>query len=142
MTDKKSLTLLSLGVFNLVGGLIHLTFEFFLLNNDSIYREFLLIENLLIGLVYIFLAGSLFWGDRQQRMFTIKANILFWLCFTMAVWGFQPEITSLNIIKELLPVPQKYALIIIGITTFFLSTLSYQEAKKMLVPNSLSKEIL
>lgn len=136
MENKKSLLFIMLGVINLVGGLIHLVFEFSLLNHETIYRGFLLIENLLIGLLYIYFAFQLLYGDWQQKVLAVKNNIVFWLCFTIAVWVFQPEITSLNIVKDLLPVPQKNVLLVIGMIAFFVSTLSLQEAHK-----AFSKEI-
>ncbi len=131
MGNTKQLRLIPviLGVMNLTGGLLHIAFEYFLLDNETVYRGFLLIENLLIGLVFIYFAFNIFFGDWQQKVLTMKTNILFWLCFVISVLLFQPEITSLNMIKDLLPVPQGHVLLIIGIIAFTLSALSYRDAK-------------
>ncbi len=118
-----------LGVMNLIGGLLHIAFEYYLLDNDSLYRGFLLIENLLIGLLFIYFAFNIFFGDRSEKAATMKTNVLFWLCFVISFLLFQPEITSLNMIKDLLPVPQKHVLLVIGIIAFILSALSYREAR-------------
>lgn len=119
-----------LGGMNLIGGLIHLGFEFFLWSNDTVYRGFLLIENLLIAFVFIYFGWSILFDQTPQKRRSIRLNCLFWLFFSIAFLVFQPEVTSLEIAKNLLPLPQKHLLVMVGITALIFSMLAHGDLQE------------
>lgn len=128
---KLDLYTIVLAVNNLVGGILHIIFEFYLLKEQSIYRGFLLIENMLITAVFIYFCYGLLLTNKVMRITVIKQNVLFWLVFAISFFLFQPEITSLVIYEKYLPLGQKEALQIIGSISFAISLLSYRETYKL-----------
>ena len=120
-----------LGILNFICGVIHFVFEFFLLSNTSIYREFLLIENILIAFMFFYFFYVLIWGVKMQKVFFAEMSIYFWIIFVFTVLCFQPEVTSLHMINWMLSIPQKYILIFTGIVAFILSWLNYRCIKTL-----------
>lgn len=127
---KLNILIVLLGVINFICGFMHIAFEYSLLFNNALYREFLLIENILIAFIFIYFAIYIFKGNQKERLFVLRMNICFWMIFIILVLVFQPEVTSLNIIKNLLIVPQRYILLLSGICALILSLLNFRIIKK------------
>jgi hypothetical protein len=120
-----------LGLWNLIGGLIHLVFENSLLENQTSYKGFLLIENLLITFVFAYFVYKIFFASWDEKVVAIKTNLIFWIVFSISFAIFQPEITSLDTIRDFIPIPQKYVLLVVGIIAVFLSVASYRDVKRL-----------
>jgi hypothetical protein len=126
----------ALAINNIIGGVLHLIFEFYLLSDTSIFRGFLLIENFLIGMLFIYFGFGLLFLKIKQRIFLIQINIGFWLLFVIAFILFQPDITSLVVIERYLPMQQKNMLLMIGIITFCINLMSYREHLRLRCSNT------
>lgn len=110
----------ALAVIHLVCGLMHLFFQFHLLALDSSYRGFILIENLLVGLLFFFMAYAILFYKTYQRT-VCRISGAFWLVFIFSVLLFQPQVTTLSIISDFIPLNEKYVLVTTGVFAFVLS---------------------
>jgi hypothetical protein len=109
--------------------LVHLLFEITLLKDTSIYRDLLLIENLLISGVFVGLAVFLFSSNQTHRYFALQANTAFWGLFFMCALMFRPERTSLDPVREWLPVSQGIILLIGGAACLSLAAIAAYNSK-------------
>lgn len=130
-----------LAINNWVGGLLHIAFQFYLLNEQSPYRGFLLIENMLIAAVFIYFGYGLLFLIPKQRVRIIQQNIVFWFMFVVGFLLFQPKITSLMLLERYLPLQQKDALLIIGLITLAVCVLSYRATRRMIESRHAPKTI-
>lgn len=117
----RSPSVVAAGALNLCCALAHLLFEAVLFRDTSAYREFLLVENLLIALVFALLGGGLLLGDEGRRRLTLHANLGFWGVFLVAVAAFRPPVTTMEPVKAWLPVPQGVVLLGTGALALGLS---------------------
>jgi hypothetical protein len=110
----------ALGVLDISCAFMHLCFEATLLSNTSIYREFLLVENLLVGLAFLCLATTIFSVDHERRRFGIQLNSIFWGIFLVIATIFKPETSTLEIVRKWLPlsISQSSILILTGGSAF------------------------
>ena len=96
---------------------MHFIFQIYYYNKlDSVYSNFLLIENFLLAIVYILLCIIIL---RQKfNTFSISINILFWFIFNILLLIIQPEHTTLDAI-DLSDIPIQWIILeIIGCVTF------------------------
>lgn len=130
-TERKTFTsVILLGIINLLSGLSHVSFGVYLMNQDGYYRDFMAIENILVAVMFFYFAVRLFRGEQQSIRRAVIKNIYFWLLFIVAMLIFQPEATTLDTMKEVLELPQKYILLTIAAFAFCLSIISFWKLKE------------
>lgn len=124
-----SKSMLLLVLLNLVSGIMHILFEFHLLNYQGSYHKFILIENLLIGFVFTYFAWGLFFGEKAQRDTLVLFQLSWWTVFSLidiACWGSE---TTLGMFKKWLPLSESLILLVSGVVGIILSTLIIYETK-------------
>lgn len=124
-----SKTVLSLTLLNLISGIMHILFEFHLLNYEGPYHKFILIENLLIGFVFIYFSWGLFFGYKTKENALVWFQLSWWTIFSLvdiACWGSE---TTLGMFKTWLPLPESLILLVSGITGIILSALIIYKTK-------------
>jgi len=110
-----------LSAINICGAMLHFAFEFTLDGSGSEYREFLLIENILIGFTLFFSGISLLFGDKSQKKMMLFFQIIWWSIFSVTViyaWG---GITTLSMLRGFISLPESLMLLLIGILSTILS---------------------
>ncbi|MBU2702956.1 hypothetical protein Ga0466249_004091 [Sporomusaceae bacterium BoRhaA] len=126
---KRHIATYLLALINFICAVFHSVFQFELLSNKGIYRDFLLTENLVIAFVFAYFSAIIFFGKAEDKQRMVKMNIFFWLTFLVFVGFTQPTITSLNIVKSFLLFPQNYYLLSLGSISLILSLLGFQQLK-------------
>jgi len=91
-----------------------LVFEARLMTLEQTYREFILAENALISGLFVGLAVALFYGRGRQRSLALRINAVFWALFCVAVLLFPPEASTLDMVRDWLPVRQSSTLQLTG----------------------------
>ena len=127
--QKEYITTYLLALINFICAVFHAVFQFDLLADKGIYREFLLTENLVITFIFVYFSAIIFFGKAEDKQRMGKMNIFFWLTFVLFVGFTQPTITSLDIVKSFLIFPQNYYLLFLGSVSLILSLLSYKQLK-------------
>lgn len=117
-----------LAIINMVCFLLHILLEAFLWNRDIPFVEFLLIENALISLLYLFFAWSLVKGKSENCISGF--HTLFWLIFTIFVIVLKPSETTLEIFRRWIEVPQWIALFVTGTFMTCLSIIDFGHRRK------------
>ena len=108
--------------------LLHMLLEVHLWSQDIPFAGFLLIENALISLLYIFFAWSFIKG-KTGTLFK-GLHTLFWLIFTGLVIIIRPNETTLEVFNALIPFPQWIALFATGIIMICLSVMDIHQKRK------------
>lgn len=124
---SKSMLLLIL--LNLISGIMHILFEFHLLDYAGLYHKFILIENLLIGFIFIYFSWGLFFGEKAQRDTLVLFQLSWWIVFSLidiACWGSE---TTLGMFKTWLPLSESLILLVSGVVGIILSILIIYETK-------------
>lgn len=124
MITRNNLPVFFLAVINLTCGLIHLAFNFFLSQEVNKYTEFMIIENSLISLVFIYSGYSLIQHSDVIQKKSIEFQILWWTTFCITVlfnWG---GISTLQMFNGLIPLSESTLLMITGIISLALSIYS------------------
>ncbi len=98
-------TVTALAVINFMCAALHFAFEFFLYKEQGVYREFLLIENLLIGSVFFMFAVGLILVDEKARALLLDAQLAWWVLFSISVIGFWDAVTTLSMFKTWMKMP-------------------------------------
>lgn len=126
MERVDKMDILILAVADFLCGIMHIVMEFTLLHNDGIYREFLLVENLIVAIVFIYLSLSLVMNKGIVKLIAVRANIVFWFLFNIIILVFKPQTTTLILVDSIIRIPQNYTLCICGIICFLLSIISFR----------------
>ena len=80
---------------NITASFMHFIFQIYYYNKlDSIYSNFLLIENFLLAIIYLLLCIIIL--RHKFNTFGIGINILFWFIFIILLLIIQPEHTTLD----------------------------------------------
>lgn len=118
----QSLTVNSLIIINCFCALLHFAFEYYLLNYQGIYREFLLIENLLIGFVFVSFSAGLYFGSEPVRQTLLNYQLAWWSVFVVLVIAFWDAVTTLSMFKQwfTLPLSESSVLLTTGLLSVFL----------------------
>ncbi|MFQ5455726.1 MAG: hypothetical protein ACE5EA_05915 [Nitrospirota bacterium] len=129
MNNKKAVTDISTPIFvlimlNFMSGIMHILFEYHLLQNSGLYREFILIENLLIGLLFVYFSIGLFWGDQNQKKSLLIFQLAWWTAFVVSVILFWGSVSTLSMFNEWLPVSESFILLTTGLLGIIISILS------------------
>lgn len=132
MKLKNKAVIIELGAINFICAIFHIVFQFDLLAEKGIYREFLLTENMLITVIFLYFAGVLWFGQTEQKKMVIKMSMIFWAAFLLLVFSIEPKVTSLSIIQNLLLFPQNYYLLLLGGCAFALSFVSYRQSRVLI----------
>lgn len=127
--QKKYIPLYLLALLNFVCAVFHAVFQFDLLADKGIYREFLLTENMVITFIFVYFSAIICCGKGADKQKMAKMNIFFWFTFLIFVGLIQPTTTTLSIVKNYLIFPQHYYLFSLGSISLILSLLSYQHLK-------------
>lgn len=99
------LTVNSLIIINCFCALLHFAFEYYLLSYQGPYREFLLIENLLIGFVFISFSAGLYFGTKPVRQALLNYQLIWWSVFVILVIAFWDAVTTLSMFKQWFTLP-------------------------------------
>ena len=126
---------LSLGVINAICALLHAAFQFYLLDEKGELRGFLLTENMVITFLFAYLAIIFLFTKGAKYDAAVSMSIPFWAAFIIFVLSIQPEITTLNMVREWLIFPQSHYLVFFGVTALSFSVFLYREMKKNLSPD-------
>lgn len=126
----RNIPFIALGLINLICAVFHAVFQFDLLADTGMYRGFILIENALITFLFVYFAAVLFFGSPVQKKMALTLSILFWSVFLLSVIAVQPVVTTMSIVEGLLFMPQKYYLLIFGISALALSLLGRKQLKQ------------
>lgn len=102
---------------NAITSVIHIIFQFYLFTQRSIgiYQNFLLTENILIAF-FFFLTCIQLLKSNFDKLY-IKYNIYIWIFFSLCIFIFRPEHTTLAMTYFILPIPQWLVLLAISITS-------------------------
>lgn len=123
--------LLSLVILNFVTGIMHIIFQFYLIKSTGIYREFLLIENLLIGFVFLYSSLGLFIGSNAQRRVLLIFQLLLWTIFFFLVIFYWGAVTTLSIFTKWLYWPDSLILSLIGLIGIVLSIINLSKIRNL-----------
>ncbi len=97
-------------IMNIICAALHLIFEFYHINNynKDVY-SFLLVENAIITFVFILMTYFIFISKKDYRILYIP--LIFWIFFEMIIFLLRPNYTTLNIIKQYLPVLSQWIIL-------------------------------
>ncbi|GHU61762.1 hypothetical protein FACS189418_1970 [Clostridia bacterium] len=107
---------------NIVCFILHILLEIILWNVRPAFGGFLLIENALISLLYLFFAWSV-WTNKRE-LSSMILHVLFWVCFTIFTIVIRPTETALEAIYAWIKFPQWIALFFTGILMSLLSIMN------------------
>ncbi len=115
-------------IINMVCFLLHILLEAFLWNQDIPFAGFLLIENALISLLYVFFSWSFVKGKPEISFRGL--HTLFWLIFTSLAIMLRPSETTLEVFRSLIELPQWIALLVTGAFMTCLSIIDIWQKRK------------
>lgn len=107
---------------NIICFFLHVLLEVFLWKMEFPFIGFVLIENALISLLYVFFAWSFF--RKKVRLSLMALHTAFWLIFTSLVIILRPSETSLEIFSSWIEFPQWIALLLTGASMASLSIIN------------------
>jgi|GEM_PF-6338225 len=123
--QKKSMSIWLLAVVNIISGVMHIAFEIPLLKTTWIYKEFLLIENMLIAFVFIFFGYELIKSNTNITFILLKFQILWWMLFTILVITFWGSASTLSMLDAWIPLTKSYILLATGAVGIVVSVINY-----------------
>lgn len=123
-----------LAIINIISALMHFAFQVNLFRTSGMYRGFLLIENLLIGLVFLYCGVALFFGNKPYRKFLLTFQLTWWIAFVVLVlfnWGL---VSTLSMFDPWLILPQSLILAATGLTSVLLAMFSLWRTQNNAIP--------
>jgi len=128
--QKKEWSIWLLATINLMSGILHFFFEKALLKSGSIYREFLLIENVLIGIVFLYFGYQLIKPETGATVVLLKFQLLWWLVFSILVVTFWGSASTLSMLDPWIPCTKSYILLFTGVLGILVSAGNYIRLRK------------
>jgi hypothetical protein len=124
--STRPIPLLALIFLNFICALLHFLFEYHLWFQQGELREFLLIENVLIGFVFLSFSIGLYFCREKLLSILVTVQLIWWIVFSITVVLFWNAVTTLSMFRPWLTLPLSESamllitgLMAIGICFFF-----------------------
>lgn len=114
----------ALALINALSGLLHLVFNVRLLKLDNEYSGFMIIENAMVALVFMYSCYMLIWSTSQVKQLILRFQVVWWAVFCTLVvfnWG---SVSTLHMFHSNMPLSESTCLLVTGLVAVVLSVYS------------------